>query len=142
MAAYCWSHSHSADDAEELMQKLFVYLWEVIDTLDANSTARQQNRWLHKVMRTVFVRHLRDKIRHRTVPLERLGDIADETPPMDGENIEELMTALDDTERRLLQGRLDGYKLAEMATTLGISHDAARQMMHRIMLKLKRRHER
>lgn len=139
MAAYCWSHSCSSDDAEELMQKLFVYLWETIDTLDTNSTVRQQNRWLQKVMRTVFIRHIRDKRKHHTLPLENIDDIEDD-PTIYREQIGEMMAVLDDVEQRLLQGRLDGYRLAEMAQTLGMSPEAARQKMHRIMIKLKRKY--
>ena len=70
IARFCFSHSNSASDAQDLSQEILALVWEKLDGLKAgtDSPARVYG-WLYKVMFTAFVRHLRQRPRIATVPL-------------------------------------------------------------------------
>ncbi|MGX8713268.1 MAG: RNA polymerase sigma factor [bacterium] len=131
---YCYSHSNGVADAQDLSQEIMALVWEKIDTLKADSTPRQQNRWIYKVMRTAFIRHLRHRLPFRTVPLEEEMVAAEESATS---RLEELMEQLDDEERWLLETRLQGYSHAEIADMQGLSEAAVKQRYYRIIMKIR-----
>lgn len=132
---YCYSHSNGVEDAQDLSQDIMVLIWEKLDTLKPNSTPQQQNRWLYKVMRTAFVRHLWHKPRIKTIPLSAADNVANEE---DSDGLEELLDCLNDDDRRLLEAYFQGYTHVEVAKAFGLSNEAARQRYHRIIKRLKK----
>ena len=135
---YCIRHSNSREEAEDLMQEVFIAVWENIDGLHPDSSPRQMNRWLQKVMRTVFVRHLRHQHIRADATLaeaERLADTAS-GPPGDA-LLQELVEHLPPDDRQLLQERFDGYSNIEIAQHHGLKPNTLNKRMSRIVEKLK-----
>ena len=78
IANFCYAHSNSSADAQDLSQEILALVWENLDGLKADTDAPARvNRWLNKVMFTAFVRHLRQRPRITTVPLSDAVDVAD-----------------------------------------------------------------
>lgn len=134
---YCYSHCNNESDAQDLSQDIMAILWESLDSLNPDSSPRQQNRWLYRVMRTAFFNHLLSRPRIMTVPLEYASEIKDE-PVVDRELLDHYMTLLNDSDRRLVEERFNGYSNAEIAERLGLTENAVRQHFHRILKKLRK----
>lgn len=133
---YCVAHSNSHDEADDLMQEVFIAVWTSIDGLHSDSTPRQVNRWLYKVMRTVFIRHLRHQPGHGA-PLSDAMEIATEESEYDSELLEELIAHLPADDQELLKFRFMGYSNIEMAQKLGLKVNTLNQRMTRIVKKMK-----
>lgn len=135
---YCIRHSNSREDAEDLMQEVFITVWENIDGLHPDSSPRQTNRWLQKVMRTVFVRHIRHQRINADASLAEADRLADPSsgPPGDA-LLEELVAHLPPGDRQLLQERFDGYSNLEIAQHHGLKPNTLNKRMSRIVEKLK-----
>lgn len=133
---YCIVHSDTLYEAQELAQEVMATLWRRMGTLADDSTPRQVNRWLHRVMRSTFLDHLRRHPRPRTVPLAA-AEGYDDGQDYDAELLDALLQHLDADEHRLMDQYLAGYKAAEIAREHKISADAVRQRVHRIILKLR-----
>lgn len=138
IARYCYSHSNSASDAQDLSQEIMMLIWENLDSLRGDDGSPQQvNRWVHRLMRTAFIRHLRQRSRLSTVPLSLAAEVADE-PSDDRERVEELLARLNDGDRKLMELRLEGYTNAEIARLRQQSENAIIQHFYRIIKKLKK----
>ncbi|MBQ6955152.1 MAG: RNA polymerase sigma factor [Bacteroidales bacterium] len=132
---YCFTHCSSAFEASELVQAVLDKVWNGIATLRPDSSSRQVNRWLQKVMRSAAADWFRRRRGH-TVPLEATALVADQ-PSYDTELLDDLLSYLSDEERVLLQERLDGYSSAEIGERHGIAANAVDQRIFRIVNKLK-----
>lgn len=134
---YCISHGDTAYEAQELMQEVMTNLWRRLPSVDADSSPRQLNRWLQRVMHTTFLDYLRRHLlRPRTVPLndaDGLGLGQD----YDAELLDALLQHLDDEERCMMERYLAGYNATEISAEHHRSPDAVRQRIHRIILKLR-----
>ena len=133
---YCYSHSDDEADAEDLMQEILAMVWQCLPGLQSDSSPRQQNRWLQHVMRTAFIRHLRQRPPFVTVPLShaahRTADSGNER-----ELLDDLLGHLTDDERHLVQQRLQGYTNAEIAEQEQLNVNTVKQRFRRIIIKLK-----
>ena len=135
---YCVVHSNSRAEADDLMQEVFLAVWENIDGLHADSTPPQVNRWLYKVMRTVFIRHLRRRpAPGSTIDLADVAEIQAEEPDYDDELVEELVAYLPDNDQQILSLRFAGYSNIEIAQRLGIKENTLNKRMSRITKKIK-----
>ena len=133
---YCVSHSNCREDAEDMMQEVFITVWENIGQMRSDSSPKQVNRWLQKVMRTVFGRSIRRKHIDDNSPLSAaMGMVNDDHA--DRQLLEELMAHLPPDDRQLLQERLDGYSNVEIAERLGILPNTLNKRMSRILTKMK-----
>lgn len=135
---YCIVHSNSRAEADDLMQDVFVAVWENIDGLRADSTPPQVNRWLYKVMRTVFIRHLR----HRPAPgmtteLSDAEGIRAEEHDSTEELVEDLVAQLPVDDQQILRLRFSGYSNIEIAQRLGVRENTLNKRMSRIIQKVK-----
>jgi DNA-binding CsgD family transcriptional regulator len=54
------------------------------------------------------------------------------------EELEELMSTLNDDERRMLRLQLEGYRADEIAEAMGLKRDAVYQRLHRVVGKMRR----
>lgn len=133
---YCIVHSNCREDAEDMMQEVFIAVWENIDALRSDSTPQQVNRWLQKVMRTVFVRQIRRPSIKAEAQLGEAANVAD-TADSDRELIEELVSHLPPDDRQILQERFYGYSNAEIAVRMGMKENTLNKRMSRIVTKLK-----
>ena len=136
IASYCSRHAVGRVETRELVQDVMVAVWEGLDRLDAASTPRQVNRWLHKLMRhAVYDRYFRRKALP-TVPLEMAGDVAD-SETCDRELLDDLVSRLSPDEQELIRERFEGYTPAEMAAKRNLTVNTLNQRMSRITQKLK-----
>ena len=133
---YCIVHSNCREDAEDMMQEVFIAVWENIDALRSDSTPQQVNRWMQKVMRTVFVRQVRRPRINAEAQLGEAANVAD-TADSDRELIEELVSHLSPDDRQILQERFYGYSNAEIAVRMGMKENTLNKRMSRIVTKLK-----
>lgn len=133
---YCVSHSNCREDAEDMMQEVFITVWENIGHIRSDSSPKQVNRWLQKVMRTVFVRSIRRKHIDDNSPLSSaIGIVVDDHA--DRQLLDELMAHLPPDDRQLMQQRLDGYSNNEIAQHLGIPTSTLNKRMSRTLTKMK-----
>lgn len=135
---FCNDSSDSLHEAKDLMQDVLAALWIVLPQLRTDSTPRQQNRWLYRVMHTVLWRHLRRwrKGKHRLLPMRVSDDIA--APEDDGQAalLAELSAALPDKDRALVDDTLAGYSTNEIASRHGMTPGSVSTRMNRIKKKL------
>lgn len=132
---FCVRRAGSADEASDLAQEVAMAVWESIGDLRADSTPWQLNRWLRRVMQSA----VSDYFRHRrvsTVPIEEASDIPD-LPRVDNELLNALLQHLDEEERRLMDERLAGYGVAELAERHEVSPNAMSQRFCRMIQKLR-----
>ena len=133
--AFCYRHSESRLEAEQLSEEVVDAVRRSIGGLDPASTLQQRNRWLQKVMRHAYSDH-RQRRRVRTVPLDEAAGMA-VGEDYDRELLEALLQHLSAAERDFLQEMFDGYTPAEMARRRDTSRNAIYQYYHRIVKKLR-----
>lgn len=133
---YCIAHSNCREDAEDMMQEVFIMVWENLDGLRRDSSPPQVNRWLQKVMRTVFIRQIRRPRIRAEAQLSEAEHIAD-TPDYDPTLLEELVAHLPEDDRMILQERFNGYSNTEIAQRMGLKENTLNKRMSRIVTKLK-----
>src|SRR6188768_3304919 len=76
---YAYRLCGSAADAEDLTQEAFGKALARLAQLRDPERARG---WLYRILRNAYLHKARDQRRHRVVPLDAVGDIADR--PADG----------------------------------------------------------
>lgn len=134
---FCNDYSDSYHEAKDLMQEILAALWIALPQLHADSTARQQNRWLYRVMRSVLLHHLRHWRRNVTLMPATFDNMADDTPDDSAALLEELTLALPENERSLVNDTIAGYTTTEIAERHGTTPGAISTRMYRIKRKLK-----
>ena len=121
----------------ELVQEVSVALWEHYGRLRKDATPFEERAWVIWNTRAVLVaieRH--PQVKTVTLAARMLDSIADDRD-RDRELVAELMAALSDDDRRLLQLRLDGYSAEEIGGQMGLTRNAVYQRIYRIINKLK-----
>ena len=71
---YGYRLTGSSADAEDLTQEAFGKAISRIDQLREPDKARG---WLFRILRNAYLRRIRDEKRHRVVPLDSVGDVAE-----------------------------------------------------------------
>lgn len=137
IVGFCVRHSDSPAEADDLMQEVMIAVWENTGALRGDSTPPQVNRWLQKVMRTTYVRHLRAKPRYTALPLEAADGVADSDDAL-RETLDEMMAHLSPDDREVVQQRLRGYDNGEIADSLGVSANNVNLRFFRIKNRLKK----
>ena len=135
----CWKHSGGdRDRCQDLMQEVSIALWENYDKLHPDASPRQEQAWVRWQARSVFYQIER---RHTlsTVPINSsLSDnLADEETHHRKELIDELLSALNPDEQRLVRLYLEGYPGDEIGKTMGVSRDTVYKRLQRIVHKLR-----
>ena len=97
---YAYRLSGSAADAEDLTQEAFGKALARLPQLREPDRARG---WLFRILRNAYLHRVRDRKRHRTVPLESVGDLADDhpgdPPDLDPARLQEALDELDESFR-------------------------------------------
>lgn len=97
---YAFRLSGSAADAEDLTQETFGKALARLDQLREPDRAKA---WLYRILRNAYLHRVRDQKRHRTVPLDAVGDVAgppaDESPDIDPARLQAALNELDETFR-------------------------------------------
>jgi RNA polymerase sigma-70 factor (ECF subfamily) len=97
---YGYRLSGSAADAEDLTQEAFGKAISRLSQLREPDKARG---WLFRILRNAYLRRIRDEKRHRVVPLDAVGDVAerpiDPMPSIDPARLQLALNELDETFR-------------------------------------------
>ena len=94
---YAYRLSGSATDAEDLTQEAFGKAFTRLPQLRDPDRAKA---WLFRILRNEYLHRVRDDRRHRVVPLDAVGDLAerpsDERPEVDKAKLQQALNDLDE----------------------------------------------
>lgn len=94
---YAYRLTGAQADAEDLTQEAFAKAFARIAQL---REAERAKAWLFRILRNAYLHRLRDQRRHRTVPLESVGDVSepapDPPPEIDPATLQEALNELDE----------------------------------------------
>ena len=126
----------NVNEANDLLQDIMLSVWKLWDTVRADATDDEKDRWLMAKARTV--RH--DFLRHKRLRWSEYGNcsdtIADEERQELGERIDELLSCLNPDERELVELELKGYNKSEIAIAKDLKASTVRKRMERIYKKM------
>lgn len=132
--ALCLRMSGDVDRAEELVQDVFVRVWEKLPTFRGDS---RFTTWLHRLTVNLVLQHRRGLGRRRAREeqvgdLERYGGTARRSMPGTRVDLERAIAALPEKAREVLVLRdVEGYKYAEIADITGVSLGTVKAQIHR-----------
>lgn len=136
----CWISAHgNYERCRDLVQEVSIALWRHFDQLRPDATLQEERAWVRWQTRSVldFQRRMQ-----RPAPLSLTPGMADMQAADDileqQEELEELMSTLNDDERRMLRLQLEGYRADEIAEAMGLKRDAVYQRLHRVVGKMRR----
>ncbi|MBO4586306.1 MAG: sigma-70 family RNA polymerase sigma factor [Bacteroidales bacterium] len=136
----CWISAHgNYERCRDLVQEVSIALWRHFDQLRPDATLQEERAWVRWQTRSVldFQRRMQ-----RPAPLPLTPGMADMQAADDileqQEELEELMSTLNDDERRMLRLQLEGYRADEIAEAMGLKRDAVYQRLHRVVGKMRR----
>jgi RNA polymerase sigma-70 factor (ECF subfamily) len=133
----------SPEDAEDVLQDLFVGLPEAIASFEGRGSFEG---WIRRVAARMALMRIRRASRRREVPIEALavagrepGTISDGGTRVDCVNLERALTQLSELQRAVfVLKEIEGYSHAEIGATLGISGAASTVRLHRAKKELMR----
>ena len=124
----------------ELVQAVFIDLWESMSLFDPSYSPRQQHQWVKHRCRGVFS-HLFRRSSKPFFPLDDNLLVPSEENNL-RETIDELSEGLSPRERAVLDLILQGYKTSEIAHRLGIKARSVSQTRQRIIQRMKNNYRR
>ncbi|MBQ6741112.1 MAG: sigma-70 family RNA polymerase sigma factor [Bacteroidales bacterium] len=136
----CWISAHgNYERCRDLVQEVSIALWRHFGQLRPDATLQEERAWVRWQTRSAldFQRRMQ-----RPTPLPLTPGMADLQAADDileqHEELEELMSTLNDDERRMLRLQLEGYRADEIAEAMGLKRDAVYQRLHRVVGKMRR----
>lgn len=136
----CWISAHgNYERCRDLVQEVSIALWRHFGQLRPDATLQEERAWVRWQTRSAldFQRRMQ-----RPTPLPLTPGMADLQAADDileqHEELEELMSTLNDDERRMLRLQLEGYRADEIAEAMGLKRDAVYQRLHRAVVKMRR----
>jgi RNA polymerase sigma-70 factor (ECF subfamily) len=130
----CLRMSGDADRATDLVQDVFVRVWEKLPTFRGES---QFTTWLHRLTVNLVLQDRRSRGRRASrevgsVDLDRYGRAARRSMPGTRVDLERAIAALPDKARRVLVLRdVEGYKYEEIARMTGVTLGTVKAQIHR-----------
>ena len=132
--ALCLRMAGDGDDAAELVQDVFVRVWERLGSFRGESLFTT---WLHRLTVNLILQDRRSKGRRRarevsSPDLERFGRAARQSMPGTRVDLERAIAGLPDKARRVLVLRdVEGYKYDEIARMTGVALGTVKAQIHR-----------
>ena len=127
-----------ADRCRDLVQEVSVGLWEYYGRSKPPSGLVHEMRWVVRNTNTL----LRNMHRARQPEMVYVERWMAESIAAEGDDprdlVHDLMDALSEDDRQILQMRFDGYIAEEIGDKLGLSREAVYQRINRIIKKLKK----
>lgn len=130
----CLRMSSDPERATELVQDVFVRVWEKLPSFRGDS---QFTTWLHRLTVNLVLQERRSRGRREareigSADLERFGRAARRSMPGTRVDLERAIAALPDKARRVLVLRdVEGYKYDEIAHMTGVSLGTVKAQIHR-----------
>ncbi len=133
--ALCWTRARGdRERCRDLVQDVSLSLWEHYGKLRIGASPFEERAWVVWHTRTVL-----DHLHRRPSPI--LVPLCDELPAEVDDSktlLNELLDSLADTDRQLVQLRLDGFSADEIAAKTGLKRDTVYQRLHRIIERLRK----
>lgn len=132
--AICLRMSGDGDRATELVQDVFVRVWEKLPGFRGDA---QFTTWLHRLTVNLVFQDRRTRGRReareiRSDDLERYGRVARRSMPGTRVDLERAIAALPEKARQVLVLRdVEGYKYDEIASITGVSVGTVKAQIHR-----------
>jgi len=132
--AVCLRMSGDSDQATELVQDVFVRVWQKLPSFRGES---QFTTWLHRLTVNLVLQERRRRGRREarevgTADLERFGKVARRSMPGTRVDLERAIAALPPKARQVLVLRdVEGYKYDEIAQMTGVSLGTVKAQIHR-----------
>ena len=132
--ALCLRMSGDAERATELMQDVYVRVWERLASFRGDSLFTT---WLHRLTVNLVLQDRRSRGRREArevgaPDLERYGRVAKRAMPGTRVDLERAIARLPDKARRVLVLRdVEGYKYDEIARMTGVSLGTVKAQIHR-----------
>ncbi len=136
----CWISAHgNYERCRDLVQEVSIALWRHFGQLRPDATLQEERAWVRWQTRSVLDLWRRLQ-RPSPLPLTdcMVDTVATEDLLEQQEELEELMSTLNDDERRMLRLQLEGYRADEIAEAMGLKRDAVYQRLHRVVGKMRR----
>lgn len=136
----CWISAHgNYERCRDLVQEVSIALWRHFGQLRPDASLQEERAWVRWQTRSVLDLWRRLQ-RPSPLPLTdcMVDTVATEDLLEQQEELEELMSTLNDDERRMLRLQFEGYRADEIAETMGLNRDAVYQRMHRAVVKMRR----
>lgn len=130
----CLRMSGDSDRATELVQDVFVRVWEKLPSFRGDS---QFTTWLHRLTVNLVLQERRSRGRREareigSADLERFGRAARRSMPGTRVDLERAIAALPDKARRVLVLRdVEGFKYDEIAQMTGVTLGTVKAQIHR-----------
>lgn len=131
---FCIRRSKNYDDADDLMQEIFIAIWLAMPAFRPDITKAQTNKWLHRLMASVYIKHLRHRQQVLPMPTELLPEPQDDAP--DYSLLDELVAELPDDDRTIVDELRQGFNPADVAMIHGLTVGAIFTRMSRIKDRL------
>lgn len=132
--ALCLRMCADAEEAAELVQDVYVRVWQKLPSFRGDSLFTT---WLHRLTANLVLQHRRSKGRRRArevadPDLERFGRAAAQAMPGTRVDLERAIASLPDRAREVLVLRdVRGYKYDEIAEMTGVSLGTVKAQIHR-----------
>jgi len=132
--ALCLRMSGDSDRATELVQDVFVRVWERLPSFRGDSLFTT---WLHRLTVNLVLQDRRSRGRREarelgSADLDRFGRVARRAMPGTRVDLERAIAALPDKARRVLVLRdVEGYKYEEIARITGVTLGTVKAQIHR-----------
>jgi len=132
--AVCLRMSGDSERATELVQDVFVRVWEKLPSFRGDS---QFTTWLHRLTVNLILQERRSRGRREareigSSDLERFGRAARRSMPGTKVDLERAIASLPDKARRVLVLRdVEGYKYDEIAHMTGVTLGTVKAQIHR-----------
>lgn len=128
-----------ADRCCDLVQEVSIALWEYYGRRKPGNGFLAESRWVARNTNTLLRNmHRAEGVKETPVDTWREDTLVDNRSHDHARDlVQDLMAALPDDDRTLMQLRLDGYSGSEIGEKMGLSRDAVYQRINRIIKKLK-----
>lgn len=138
----CYNYArHVHGQVDDLVQEVCIALWEHFGRLRPDAGTAAERLWV--VFNTRDTLRQLHRQRLRQPQNEPITDTLANTLPDDRDDLHQLATdivsSLNDDDRRFVQMILDGYDATEIGRALGLSTNAVYQRNYRIIQKLKKK---
>lgn len=127
----------NTDLAQDLLQEVFIKVWENWDSFKGNA---QRSTWLYRITVNTCLQQLRSNSKYKVTSLENLKkDVVEEELVQKEEMYMQLyacMNKLNKENQTILLLELEGLPQLEIASIIGIKHNALRTRLNRIKSQL------
>lgn len=128
---------HDADRCSDLVQEVSIVLWMRYGLLRPGASVFAETKWVVTNTRWMLRNmHRGEKWRERPI-VDGMDGIYDDGHYA-SDLVADLMSALPEEDRVMMQMKLDGYNADEIAERMGLSRNAVYQRIFRIVNKLRR----